>query len=108
MSGLTVGLFNIDKLELEMKLENGNEQEKQRAKKVLPMLEKHHFLLVTLLLCNAVAMEALPIFLDKLVPSVYAVGISVTVILFFGEIIPQSLCIGPRQLQIAEAVVPFV
>ena len=108
MSGLTVGLFNIDKLELEMKLENGTEKEQQRAKKVLPMLEKHHYLLVTLLLCNAVAMEALPIFLDRLVPSVWAVFISVTVILFFGEIIPQSICIGPQQLAIAEFVVPAV
>jgi metal transporter CNNM len=33
-------------------------------------------------------MEALPIFLDELVPSVWAIIISVTAVLFFGEVIP--------------------
>jgi len=65
-------------------------------------------LLVTLLLSNATAMEALPIFLDKLVPSFWAVLISVTMVLFFGEIIPQAICIGPQQLVIAEKVAPMV
>ena len=48
-----------------------DEAEKKRAiaKKLKPVLEKNHQLLVTLLLCNAAALEALPIFLDKLVPS---------------------------------------
>lgn len=40
-------------------------------------------------------MEALPIFLDRLVSAVMAVVISVTAILFFGEIIPQAICTGP-------------
>ena len=95
MSGLTVGLLSIDKLELEMKLENGTEREKVAARKVLPILEKHHYLLVTLLICNAVAMEALPIFLDRMMSAVMAVFVSVTLILFFGEIIPQAVCTGP-------------
>jgi metal transporter CNNM len=64
--------------------------------------------LVTLLLSNAIAMEALPIFLDALVPSFWAVMISVTAVLFFGEIIPQAICIGPNQLVIAEKIAPLV
>ena len=32
------------------------------------MLDKHHWLLVTLLVVNAAAMETLPILLDELVP----------------------------------------
>lgn len=55
---------------------------------IFPILKRHHYLLVTLLLSNATAMEALPIFLDKLVPSFWAVLISVSMVLFFGEIIP--------------------
>ena len=53
-------------------------------------------------------MEALPIFLDALVPSFWAVMISVTAVLFFGEIIPQAICIGPNQLVIAEKIAPLV
>jgi len=37
--------------------------------------------------------EALPIFLEKVVPEPYmAIIISITLVLFFGEIIPQALC----------------
>jgi metal transporter CNNM len=51
-------------------------------------------MLVTLLLCNAGAMETLPIFLDRLVPQVVAIICSVTLILIFGEVIPQAICTG--------------
>ena len=78
MSGLTVGLLSIDTLELEMKLLHGTDEQKRLASKVLPLLRKHHYLLVTLLLCNALAMEALPIFLDAVVPAFWAIIISVT------------------------------
>lgn len=37
-------------------------------------------------------MEALPIFLDKLLPEVLAILISVTAVLLMGEVIPQAVC----------------
>ena len=64
--------------------------------------------MVTLLLANAFAMEALPIFLDELVPSFWAIIISVTAVLFVGEVIPQAICTGPSQLYIAKTVAPLV
>ena len=108
MSGLTVGLLSIDTLELEMKLIHGTDEQKKLAAEVLPLLNRHHYLLVTLLLCNAFAMEALPIFLDAIVPAAWAIIISVTAVLFFGEIIPQAVCTGPQQLKIASCVAPSV
>eukprot|EP00475_Leptophrys_vorax_P009052 TRINITY_DN1593_c3_g1_i2.p1 TRINITY_DN1593_c3_g1~~TRINITY_DN1593_c3_g1_i2.p1 ORF type:complete len:550 (-),score=168.20 TRINITY_DN1593_c3_g1_i2:100-1749(-) len=92
MSGLTVGLFSIDPLKLELMKVEGDEKVKLQAEALQPILSKHHFLLVTLLLTNAAAMEALPIFLDALVPSYIAIIISVTLVLAFGEVIPQALC----------------
>jgi metal transporter CNNM len=47
---------------------------------------------VSLLLCNAAAYEALPIFLDRLLNPLAAILISVTAILAFGEILPQATC----------------
>lgn len=47
-------------------------------------------------------MEALPIYLDKLVPEVWAILISVTCVLWFGEIIPMAICTGPKQIKIAD------
>eukprot|EP00955_Chlamydomonas_euryale_P033632 349595-Chlamydomonas_euryale.AAC.1 len=40
----------------------------------------------------AVAMETLPLFLDRIVSPLEAILISVTAVLLFGEIVPQSLC----------------
>jgi len=37
-------------------------------------------------------LQALPIFLDKLVDPVAAVLLSVTVVLVIGEILPQAVC----------------
>ncbi|KAA8548585.1 hypothetical protein F0562_000269 [Nyssa sinensis] len=59
---------------------------------ILPVVQKQHQLLVTLLLCNACAMEALPIYLDKLFNQYVAIVLSVTFVLAFGEVIPQSIC----------------
>lgn len=55
-------------------------------------------MLVTLLLCNAAAMETLPIFLDRVVSPTEAVILSVSLVLIFGEVIPQAICTGPNQL----------
>ncbi|KAH9550388.1 hypothetical protein CY35_10G069300 [Sphagnum magellanicum] len=67
MSSLTLGLMSLGLIDLE------------------------HQLLVTLLLCNAAAMEALPIFLDTMFNEVVAVILLVTFVLAFGEVIPQAV-----------------
>jgi len=93
MSGLTLGLMGLDEINLEILTKTGTTQQKIYAKRILPLVRRHHLLLVTLLLMNAVCMESLPIFLERLVPPVFAVFISVSLILFFGEVIPQSICV---------------
>ena len=107
MSGLTVGYLSIDMLILEIKLDSGTEKEKIYANKIKKVISDHHWILVTLLLCNAFACEAMPILLDKLVNDVMAIVISVTVLLFVGEIVPQALCTGPNQMKIAAFLAPF-
>jgi ankyrin repeat/SOCS box protein 13/metal transporter CNNM len=93
MSGLTVGLFSLDPLKLKLLQANraATERDKQRAARLLPIINQHHVLLVTLLVTNSAAMESLPIFLDRLVPTGVAIVISVTAVLIFGEIIPQAI-----------------
>ena len=107
MSGLTVGYLSIDSLFLEIKMNNGTESEKYYAAKIFRLVHNHHWLLVTLLLCNSFACEAMPIFLSKLVNEMMAIIFSVTVLLFVGEIIPQALCTGPNQMKIASFLAPF-
>eukprot|EP01018_Ginkgo_biloba_P001324 Gb_37940 [translate_table: standard] len=52
-------------------------------------------------------MEALPIFLDSLVAAWGAVLISVTLILMFGEILPQAIC-SRYGLAVGAALAPVV
>eukprot|EP00762_Andalucia_godoyi_P008807 ANDGO_06872.mRNA.1 DUF21 domain-containing protein At2g14520 len=92
MSGLTLGILSLDKLNLRLLVSVGSEREKYFAGRILPLVEKEHLLLVTLLLWNAVAMEGLPLALDRIVPSYLAIIISVTAVLLFGEVIPQGVC----------------
>ncbi|KAG6703666.1 hypothetical protein I3843_07G092400 [Carya illinoinensis] len=92
MSGLTLGLMSLGPVELEILQRSGTPTEKKQAAAILPVVQKQHQLLVTLLLCNACAMEALPIYLDKIFHPFVAVLLSVTFVLAFGEVIPQAIC----------------
>ena len=107
-SGLTQGLLSLDFTEMTIKSRSGTVDEKKYAAKVLPIISRHHLLLVSLMLWNAAATEALPIFLSALVPEYLAIIISVTLVLFVGEIIPASILTGPNQLLIAANLTPMV
>nr|KJB32809.1 hypothetical protein B456_005G262700 [Gossypium raimondii] len=107
MSGLTLGLMSMSLVDLEVLAKSGTPKDRKHAEKILPVVKKQHLLLCTLLICNAAAMEALPIFLDSLVTAWGAILISVTLILLFGEIIPQSVC-SRYGLAIGATVAPFV
>ena len=108
-SGLTVGLLSMDPLLLLIKIRAGKSQiERRQAEVLLPVIKKHHDLLVTLLLLNTIAGEALPIFLQNLVPDTVAVVMSVVIVLIFGEILPTAIFVGPNQLRLAGQLAPLV
>jgi metal transporter CNNM len=108
-AGLTLGLLGLDPLLLLIKERAApTEAERQMAQQLLPIVRQHHRLLVTLLLLNAVANEALPLFLESLVPPAVAVVLSVTLVVFFGEILPAAVFTGPHQLTLAHALLPLV
>lgn len=79
-----MGYLSIKKQSLQLWLDSPDQKKVKIAETILGVLENHHLLLSTLLLSNALAMEALPIFLDKLVPAYLAVFISTVAVLVFG------------------------
>lgn len=85
MSGLTMGLLSLDILSLEVLKRAGHPRQQKYASRILTLVRRHHLLLVTLLLANAVAVESMPIFLDKITNEVVAIVVSVTAVLLFGE-----------------------
>jgi len=119
-AGLTMGLMSLDSLDLLVLVESDPqdcvddeereelEEEKKNASVLLPLLEDHHRLLVTLLLLNSLCAEALPIFLDELVPSSVAVLLGVFFLLVFGEILPSAVFTGPAGMKTAARFAPLV
>lgn len=65
-------------------------------------------LLSTLLLSNSLSLEALPIFLDKIVPSYLAIIISTVAVVVFGEVLPQAYCTGSHKITIGYFFAPFI
>ncbi|GBG29520.1 DUF21 domain-containing protein At5g52790 [Hondaea fermentalgiana] len=93
MSGLQAGMMQLDRPALQTLRETGSPVLLRLLDMLEPLIRKRHMLLVTLLISNAVAMEALPIFLDVLVPKAVAIVLSVSMVLLFGEIVPQAMCL---------------
>ncbi|TQD90127.1 hypothetical protein C1H46_024291 [Malus baccata] len=107
MAGLTLGLMSLGLVDLEVLMKSGRPQDRKHAAKIYPVVKNQHLLLCTLLIGNALAMEALPVFLDSLVPPWAAIVLSVTLILVFGEILPQAVCTR-YGLTVGATMAPFV
>ncbi|KAJ3374998.1 hypothetical protein GGF31_005720 [Allomyces arbusculus] len=92
-AGLTLGLLSLDLMSLEVLEQSGQEKERIYARKIKPIRKQGHWLLVTLLLANVIVNETLPILTDSIWGGGWpAVVISTTLIVIFGEIIPQAVC----------------
>ena len=109
-AGLTMGVVSFQAMDLKVVQRTGTPTERANAATLLPLIDREprHQVLVTLLLLNSAANEAMPIFLDNLVPSWAAVVLSVTVVLFVGEIGPSAICTGPNKLAVAATFAPVV
>ncbi|KAK4688587.1 metal transporter CNNM, partial [Tremellales sp. Uapishka_1] len=95
-AGLTLALMGSDDLNLRvLSASSADPAEKKSAAKVLRLLDRgRHWVLVVLLLGNVIVNESLPIFLDDVLGGgVRAVIASTTMIVIFGEIIPQAVCV---------------
>ncbi|EON68628.1 hypothetical protein W97_07886 [Coniosporium apollinis CBS 100218] len=94
-AGLTIALMGQDELYLQVIATSGEGTERKSAKSVLRLLKKgKHWVLVTLLLSNVITNETLPIVLDRSLGGGWPAVLSSTVlIVIFGEIVPQSICV---------------
>ncbi|KAF0692970.1 Aste57867_16016 [Aphanomyces stellatus] len=107
LAGMLMGYMSLDKLNIMILTMEGSDVEKAQARRVLPLVDQSHRVLVSLLLINYVGLEALPIWLNRLVPEGTAIAISVTFVLFFGEILPSAVFTGNHQVAIAAHLAPL-
>ncbi|SCU96396.1 LAFA_0G06106g1_1 [Lachancea sp. 'fantastica'] len=108
-AGLTLGLMGQDEVYLKVISTSGTANEQKCALRVLKLISKgKHWVLVTLLLSNVITNETLPIVLDRCLGGGWQAVVSSTVlIVIFGEIIPQSVCVR-YGLEIGAFFCPFV
>ncbi|KAK7550035.1 hypothetical protein IWX49DRAFT_554446 [Phyllosticta citricarpa] len=94
-AGLTIALMGQDEIYLQVIATSGEGAERKSAARVLNLLKKgKHWVLVTLLLSNVITNETLPIVLDRSLGGGWPAVLSSTVlIVIFGEIVPQSVCV---------------
>jgi metal transporter CNNM len=85
-SGLTLGLMGLNTYELRRKAALGD----VRAKRVYAVRHDGNLLLTTLLVGNVAVNTALSIFLGTLAPGIIAGIVATTLIVIFGEIVPQA------------------
>ncbi|KAI9666046.1 MAG: hypothetical protein M1821_003981 [Bathelium mastoideum] len=108
-AGLTIALMGQDEIYLQVIKEAGEGAERKQATSVLRLLKKgKHWVLVTLLLSNVITNETLPIILDRSIGGGWPAVLSSTVlIVIFGEVAPQSVCVR-YGLPIGAFMAPFV
>lgn len=85
-SGLTLGFFSLNKDDLRRKAKLGD----KLAKKVFSVRKDGNLLLCTLLIGNVAVNSALSIFLGSIASGVVAGIMATSLIVIFGEIIPQA------------------
>jgi metal transporter CNNM len=86
-SGLTLGLLSLDTQTLKRRAKHGDLE----AKAIYPVRKRGNLLLTTLLLGNVVVNTTLSIFLGTIASGIMAGIIATTLIVLFGEIIPQAV-----------------
>ena len=92
-SGLTLSFFAQDVTRLEiLQRVSPSSTIRARVSIILRLLQHRHRLLITLIVTNMIMTETLPVLLDQVVPPYVSVILSVTAIVFFGEILPQAIC----------------
>ncbi|KAL5614858.1 hypothetical protein BROUX41_004939 [Berkeleyomyces rouxiae] len=94
-AGLTIALMGQDDVYLQVLAGDTSEPQNKNAQRVYDLLKRgKHWVLVTLLLSNVIVNETLPVVLDRcLGGGVAAVVGSTALIVIFGEVLPQSICV---------------
>ncbi|KAK7380381.1 hypothetical protein VNO78_32891 [Psophocarpus tetragonolobus] len=91
-SGLALGLLSFSQIDLEVLIKAGLPKDRKHAERIQPLVKNGHFVLCTLLLGKSLAMEALPIFMDSIIPTWFTILVSAPLVTVFAEILPQAVC----------------
>ncbi|KAG5470714.1 hypothetical protein LSCM1_01960 [Leishmania martiniquensis] len=107
MAGLVLCVFSLDVARLSGIVHTGSSADAARARRLLAILEKPHWLLIALLTWNDIALEMLPLVLNTFLPPAAAIITSVAITLVFCEILPQAFFIQ-HAFELSAFLSPFI
>ena len=64
---------------------SNDETERWAAKRIYPLVERHHYTLAALVIASSAAMVGMPVALSQIADEGIAIAVSATVVLLFGE-----------------------
>jgi metal transporter CNNM len=110
MSGLLMGVMTLDPLILGIKARTAEtEGERRQARALTPFVQNKNLVLVSVVLVNCGVNEALPVFIERILENTfYAIVLSVTLVVFAGEIIPAAYFMGSDQIRSASNLIPLL
>ena len=116
-SGLNLGLMSLTEDDLNIIIDGSSDPNEVRyAKRILPLRKRGNLLLCTLLIGNTLVNVMLAILTDPIwvflfgegtIGFVFSLAVPTTLIVIFGEIIPQAYC-GRNSLFVGAISVPLV
>src|SRR5579884_2435695 len=86
-SGLNIAVMSLDLGDLKRKAKLGN----KAARKILPLRERSHLTLASILLTNVAAVSATSLVLNQRLSGWLAGLLATLLIVIFGEVMPQAL-----------------
>ncbi|EPY22739.1 CBS domain-containing protein [Strigomonas culicis] len=108
MAGLILCVFSLDVNRLNGIIVQGpTTVDGVRAKKVLVVLERPHWLLITLLLWNDIALEMMPLLFNMMLNPFVSIVVSTGITLVFCEMLPQAVFIH-HALAVVAFLCPFI
>merc|ERR1719203_785331 len=99
--------MGLDLIGLQIVERGGNEELAACARKIAPLREDGNLLLCTLLLGNVAVNSALSVLTAEISSGLTGFLLSTTLIVIFGEILPQACC-SRYALQVGARTVPLV
>ena len=108
-TGLLMGCMAIDPMTLEVKARTAKTyEERHQAKTPLSFVRRKHLVLVSIIIVNMGVNEALPVFLDRLVPTFASILISTTLVVLVGEVLPSAIFTGKDQIRLVYKLLPVL
>ena len=108
-SGLLMGCMTLDPTTLEVKARTAKtDEERRQAMALLGFAKRKNLVMVSVIIVGVAADEALPVFLDRLVPAFASILMATTIVVLVEEVLPSAIFTGKNQIRLVYKLLPVL